>query len=294
MPRSISPSFQTFLQGDCLTLAICVRVTRIDGVVMGFTSVNQDLVIDGVTYSSSNSVTGSAVHQEVGHAVDNLDVVGILQSDAVTETDIENGLYDGAAIEMFMCNWADLSMGTMILLSGVIGTITLKDGQYTAELRGLGQILTQNVCEVTSRTCRVQRLGDIRCQVNVAGTDPVTGQPYRMPVTLSQISSDGITLTFTGSNQATNYFQYGVCHFTSGAASGIEKEIKSHTLTGSQAVIELSEPYSITPGIGDAAWLEAGCDRLFGTCITKFNNTINFQGEPMVPGIDQVLGIGRQ
>ncbi len=293
MPRSISSTLQTFLQGDCLTLAVCVLLTRTDGTQLGFTSVNRDLVIGGVTYGAANSVTTSAINQQAGQTIDNLDVNGILQSDAVTETDIEAGLYDGATVSMFVCNWADLTMGTMTLLNGVIGNITLNDGTYKAELRGLSQLLAQNVCEVTSRTCRVHRLGDTRCTLNVAGTDPVTGQPYRMPGTLSAISTDGITLTFSGVGQASGYFQYGVCHFTSGVLTTQDREIKSHTLTGGQAVIELSEPYASAPALGDAAWLEAGCDRIFGTCVTKFNNAIHFQGEPMVPGIDQVLGIGR-
>ncbi|MDE5056044.1 phage BR0599 family protein [Wolbachia endosymbiont of Drosophila bicornuta] len=28
----------------------------------------------------------------------------------------------------------------------------------------------------------------------------------------------------------------------------------------------------------------AGCDKTFPTCRSKFNNTVNFRGEPYIPG----------
>ena len=41
--------------------------------------------------------------------------------------------------------------------------------------------------------------------------------------------------------------------------------------------------------IGDRLRLFAGCDKTNPICISKFNNGINFVGEPFVPGED-ILG----
>jgi hypothetical protein len=32
-----------------------------------------------------------------------------------------------------------------------------------------------------------------------------------------------------------------------------------------------------------------GCDKTLPTCFAKFNNVVNFRGEPLVPGLDRML-----
>jgi uncharacterized phage protein (TIGR02218 family) len=46
-------------------------------------------------------------------------------------------------------------------------------------------------------------------------------------------------------------------------------------------------PYTIETG--DRFTIVAGCDKSSKTCIEKFNNIINFRGEPDVPGTDKIL-----
>ena len=41
---------------------------------------------------------------------------------------------------------------------------------------------------------------------------------------------------------------------------------------------------------GDLVRLEAGCDKRTETCRLKFNNFLNFQGFPHVPGEDWLMG----
>ena len=40
---------------------------------------------------------------------------------------------------------------------------------------------------------------------------------------------------------------------------------------------------------GDTFNAVAGCDKTFETCVAKFNNAVNFRGEPHVPGMDKML-----
>jgi len=40
---------------------------------------------------------------------------------------------------------------------------------------------------------------------------------------------------------------------------------------------------------GDKYRAVIGCDKRFETCIKKFNNAVNFRGEPHVPGYDELL-----
>jgi uncharacterized phage protein (TIGR02218 family) len=40
--------------------------------------------------------------------------------------------------------------------------------------------------------------------------------------------------------------------------------------------------------VGDKLSIYAGCDKRRETCFTKFNNVINFRGEPDLPGLDAI------
>src|SRR5688572_30431607 len=107
--RTASADLITLLSQDLLTLALCIKITRQDAVVLGFTTYDRDLVISGVTYEAQVSFDPSAIHQEVTTSVDNLEVLGMLDSAYITEDDIRAGRYDGAKIEFFIVNYEDLT-----------------------------------------------------------------------------------------------------------------------------------------------------------------------------------------
>jgi uncharacterized phage protein (TIGR02218 family) len=71
-------------------------VDRRDGVVMGFTDFDRDLVFDAVTCKAASGFTATAIQGQLGLAVSNLDVQGALSSDALTEDDLHGGRYDDA------------------------------------------------------------------------------------------------------------------------------------------------------------------------------------------------------
>ena len=41
--------------------------------------------------------------------------------------------------------------------------------------------------------------------------------------------------------------------------------------------------------VGDKARVYLGCDKTFATCIARFDNALNFRGEPHIPGIDSLI-----
>ena len=53
--------------------------------------------------------------------------------------------------------------------------------------------------------------------------------------------------------------------------------------------IELWEPIRGAIEAGQKLRLTAGCDKRFETCRLKFNNLLNFQGFPDLPGDDWVM-----
>ena len=294
MSRTITSAYQTHLGAETQTRALCCKVTRTDGTIMGFTSHDVDLELEGVTYEADSAVDVAALRTSVGTGVDNSEAFGALISDRITETDILAGLYDGAAVTLFEVNWASLGDGELIYLLGSLGEFTVETGSFKSELRSLAQRLSQQIVEVYSKECRVQQLFDARCFVggtNYAGTK--TAADFRSTHSVATVNS--LTqFTFAGNTQASTYYRYGRVEFQSGANNGLQREIKEHALSGGQAVITLQEAFPFAVAVGDTALLEAGCDRRAETCRDRFQNKGNFRGEDFLPGTDAILVRGRR
>jgi uncharacterized phage protein (TIGR02218 family) len=284
MPRDISIALRDHLAGEILSLALCVKLTRLDGTVLGFTSFDRPLTVDGVDYEPESAVQATALRVSEGSGADNFEVIGLLTSDRVTSLELRAGLYDGSEIEAFIVNWADLTMGSLILVAGSLGEVTFSEGQFRAEVRSLMQRLQQSIGDLVTRTCQVRRLGDTECQVDLSG----------FTFQRSVLSASGKTITFASDSHATGYYDYGRAEMRSGANAGFEREVKSHVLDGGNAAIELQEAFPFAVAVGDIAVLEAGCDRTFTSCVSKFSNGANFRGMPDLPGRDQVLRRGRR
>ena len=87
--KPISSALEAHLAGELTTLAYLVKITRTDGVIKGFTTFDQNLVISGVTYKADGALTPSALQSSSGLATDNLEVTGILNSADIVDADIE-------------------------------------------------------------------------------------------------------------------------------------------------------------------------------------------------------------
>ena len=63
--RNIPASFT----GGAMTLARCWRLTRKDGVVLGFTDHDRDILFDGVTYAAGTGLEAADMQAELGFAI---------------------------------------------------------------------------------------------------------------------------------------------------------------------------------------------------------------------------------
>lgn len=167
MPKAISTDLLAHLTQAVTTLTTCWRIVRTDGVVFAFTTLDEDLVIDGVTYLSTSGFSRTAIATgSTGH-VDDLQVLGFFDSAGITEDDLKRRLFDYATVYLFAVNWADLSQGILRLRRGWLGEcVRGAGGAFQAELRGLQQGLTQEFNRVFSPLCRAD-LGDAQCKVPI-------------------------------------------------------------------------------------------------------------------------------
>lgn len=292
--RALTAGYLSHLTQIVQQRALLVKITRQDGQIFGFTTFDDELVFDGVTYEAFAAMEASDLRSTAGTGVDNVEAMGALMSNRITDTDVLAGLWDQADVLLSECVWSDLALGDLTYLKGSLGEWTLETGRYRTELRSLAQRLAQQIVELYQPTCRVARLFDSRCYVRGVNYDETnTPADFRSTHTVASVGS--VTeITFAANSQATGYYRHGRVAFTTGANAGIEREIKEHTLSGGQAVVTLQEAFPFTVTAGDSALLEAGCDRRLTTCVSRFANAGNFRGEPHLPGTDALLVRGRR
>ena len=162
---SASAALIAHLEGSTLSLATCWRVTRRDGLVLRFTDHDRNLTISGETFLASLSYERSALAWRADLSVAQAELRAILDSASITERDIRAGLWDGAAVAIFVVNWSDLSQGILRRARGWLGELVIgENGAVRAELRGLAQPLQAPVGSVYQPTCRAD-LGDAKCKI---------------------------------------------------------------------------------------------------------------------------------
>lgn len=163
--KSATAGMQTHLAQTLTNLARCWSLVRTDGVGFYFTEHDVDLVIDGNTYKASTGFAGTAVSNNAGMNVDELDVAGFFDDATIKDEELRAGLFDYAEIKIFFVNWKDLSHGKIKMRRGQLGeVVSTPQGFFKAELRGLMQRLQQKFGELYAPECRAD-LGDTRCKI---------------------------------------------------------------------------------------------------------------------------------
>ena len=272
--KSASPALAAHLAGEVTTLATCWRLERADGWVRGFTDHDRELVVDGLTYVASTGFLPSAIKTASDLSVDNLDVDGFLDDAALKAEDLIAGLFDGARIEVFIVNWADLAQGRLLLRKGFLGEIKRADQRFSAEIRGLSNQLAQTAGKLYSRLCRVD-LGSSECGVALG--------PRTDTYAVTQVIAADTVRIVTA--RATGFFTFGKATFTTGANAGAVNEVLLHDGQTIRLFVPMPRPIVV----GDQIVLVAGCDKTPETCNAKFANILNFRGEPHIPGNDKVF-----
>lgn len=253
----------------------CIKITRADGGVVGMTALDEDVVVGGVTYRSLSGYTPSAIDQNRDLSVSNLDVQGLLDAGHILETDLLGGAYDNARVHIFGYDYVAGSVTDADLFNGYLGSVVIKSGAFSAEIRSFHQLLKADLTQKYSPTCRAE-FGDSRCRKPLG--------PYTTGGTVTS-TSDRSNFADSSKTHAAGTFKYGVLTWTSGANNGQTTAVAEFSATAFRLFI----PANKNIAIGDSFIVIAGCDKLFSTCRDAYANTVNFRGEPSLPGRDKIL-----
>ena len=279
--KSLSPALQAHLDDGTTTLAWCWKITRADGASFGFTDHDRPLAFGGMDFEPESGLSASEIRSGSDLSVDSQDTEGALTSDRITETDILDGRWDNALVEVWRVNWSAPSQRVLIR-RGAIGELRRGRMSFVAEVRSMAHVLGQTVGRVYQGTCDAA-LGDARCGVGLndhvyrgtgAVLDPIRDQAF---------TASGI------SGFANGWFAFGVLEWASGGNSGRRDEIMLHEVASGIVTITMLEAPVRSVAGGDAFTIWAGCDKRAETCAAKFANILNFRGFPHIPGQDTVI-----
>lgn len=278
--KTLTSGLEAHLLSGVTTICHCWRVTTRAGDVLGFTDHDCPLQFEGTTFSPETGFTGSALESSLGMSAAGQDVTGALRSDAFTEAELSAGVFDDAAIEIWLVDWSAPD-NRVLLKAGNLGEVVRGRLGFTAEVRGLADRLSQPQGRLYQYLCDAQ-LGDVRCGVDssdpsfsAAGTATSTDGTRRFAVA----GFDGYPA---------GWFEGGSVQFLSGLNAGQVAVVASHSVNSGIVFIEAASSLAHEVAAGDQLRLIAGCDKRFDTCRAKFANAVNFRGCPHMPGNDFV------
>lgn len=279
--RDIPVELAGHLSGEVTTLCHCWRVTRRDGVVLGFTDHDDDLAFDAVTFHAASGLEAAEAKTDFGFAIGGGEVAGALGSDGLTEADLSAGLWDSAKVELFLVNWSAVEQ-RVLLRVGEVGEVRRSGAAFTAELRSMMHRLDARRGRLFGASCDAE-LGDARC-----GKDATTSDYRGTGSVLVVMSRFEFRAAGLGDYES-GWFRGGLVSWVSGPNAGRVSEVREHRVDGGDVRLALWQQTPFAAGIGDTFTVTAGCDKRFETCRDRFGNGANFRGFPHMPGTDRAL-----
>lgn len=284
--KTLNSAFLAALTAETRTVIRCAKIERRDGEVFGLTELDQDLIIDGVTYRSLHGLSPTAIASDLSFQSNNVELTGLISDNGISLTDIRLGFFDYAKIQVFLINYLDLPTSLnenppkfLLLPVRVMGKVSYSDGQFTAEVMGVSRFLSARIPRATSPNCRYifgVNQGYSKCAVNVdnfAANLTVTDGRTELSFFTSWEGDDD---RFTGGNLI----------WLSGPNQGLTVGIIKQLGT----IFFLAEPLPVTPDQGHNFRARPSCQKSLNAC-RSFNNQINFGGEDKIPGLDAYISL---
>lgn len=284
--KTLNPDLEAHFASGATTLAWCWKITRVDGEVFGFTDHDRALSFDGLSFDPESGLIPAELRAGSDLAVDAQDAEGVLTSDLITETDIYDGLWDNAEVEVYRVNWSDVSQ-RVLMRRGSLGQVRRGRTMFVAEVRSMAHVLNQTVGRSYQATCDAA-LGDGRCRVNLElsaykGTGAVTEIMPSRALAVSGLDGFGSSI-----------FAAGVLEWTSGANTGRKAEVLRHDVSAGVVTLHMQYEAVRAVEVGDEFVVRAGCDKTRETCQAKFDNIANFRGFPDIPGQSTIYRYARR
>lgn len=272
--RTIPSNLKQDIEGGFIARLLKITCTNSD--ILAFTDHDAELTVDGVVYTPTPGLAQITYTSTSGVEVSS-QTTGAATVD-LPESDILAGKFDDAVVEAAWCSWQNPSFGKVVIFLGKVADIQFNETGFEAEIMSFMKQLELNIGQVYTSSCRHALFGTAEVgKVGFCGANPAS---FTFSGAIASIQTQRWKFTVSGAaaGQTDGYYSNGTVTFTSGLNSGISAVIKRQIGN----VVELMLPTGRILTVGDAFTIQAGCDRTFDTCKTKFSNGANFGGFPHI------------
>lgn len=263
-------------------------ITRVDGTVFAFTSLDRPLSFRGVVHSPCASLSATATEQSTTIGQNgNMELLGIISDEGISERELYNGLFDFARFEIWMVPWLNHGGETPFrLMAGTTGTMSHGVEGFKFEvLTASANLRQRGLMEVFTASCRYGfgSTLDARCPVDL-GAITVTGSATSTAVPAASNTSTRRILIDSSRGEAAGHFDLGIVTFTGGANAGASSEVKRFE----GGVFVLWSPLLYPIEVGDTYSATPGCNKSPADHMRFNADMIDYGGFPDVPGSDSI------
>lgn len=163
--REVSEEFAARLAGGVTTTCLCWEIARGDGFVLRLTELDGPLMVAGETYLPGAGLEGVEFVQTASLAPGRAAARGALSHDAITEEDLEAGLWDGARVDVWRVDWQAPDHRVHVW-TGRISEVARGALGFEAQLVSLKADLERPLGRIFARRCDAV-LGDARCGLDM-------------------------------------------------------------------------------------------------------------------------------
>lgn len=279
-------SLLTALTSSPVRAGECLVLQARDGTVAGFTTLSSAREVD---LSAEPGAPADPVNCAGGMVLSALTLVCGLDSSfcevsgplgpVLTRAEVEGGKWKDASAWLVRVSPA-VATHYAPLLHGHARDVRSEGPRFVLEIRNPADLLNAEQGEEMDGFCKA-KLGDAECGfdlVPVAATVTAVTDAMRLTVSYSGTFED-------------DHFKLGSVTFTSGALDGVESENLFAFTSGGASVgsIELFEPLTQVPEVGDTLELRIGCGKTRDECMRIQGTALTFRGCPDAPGTEKLL-----
>lgn len=252
-------------------MATCWRMQMSNGELLCFTDSDIDVIYEGERYHAGSYFTPNTIISSNELAEDNFSISGIIDGELITKEAITLGDFSNSYLEVFIIK----NNRKNILKTGWIGDIKYSNNKFTASINSLSFKTNNLIGKCYSSSCRAE-FADQYCKLNRSS--------YSFDGKVTNLI-DGYSFIDSSRNEPEDYFTQGILEFVSGE----NRSRKYNIISFQENKIMVDSIITQKIQIGDRYIITAGCSKSLHHCINKFNNVINFRGEPYIPSRYKLL-----
>ncbi len=261
-----------------------VKITRLDGVILRIAEADETITVSGNAFTPLPGAEISSVKHVLNGDMPSMEIKFAHSVGGVLDTaKLNNGFWDGAAVQVYPVDRANITTLGDPLFTGVIDTVSLdpvgSSGSF--DIRGVAA-----KAEAFIQTYQPMDRTDLFSVLNQL--DPADWDYAGTVGTV--IDRFNFTVAGLVSPPADGWFNQGVFQTASGFKAVIANWTQGSLKVTTYQPVCGEQPHGRLIA-GEAITLYPGYDKTAAQARIKFNNKINFQGEDHFLGINSIVGV---